>query len=297
MAMRSLTDDMDHYHRAFGVYHRVADRYNVLSQWVNTELRQAFKSMNVNYTDGKEDMKILSIGPGDGEIENQILRILRDGHEPPRPIKATIVEPAVDMVYRYKTRVVKDTAQLTDISYDWRAETLDAYLENGENDGAKFHFISALHSIYYASDMQAAIKDLYGRLEDGGILLMVVISDKSGFGRFGSNFPLMWGSRHHHPTSAQVLAACQNENIPIDQEFITKVQANITPCFNDPQDMTQDGRLLVDFFTHVADFLKDAQPETKKEVLEFLGGKLCAEKREDGQVYFHGDWKAFIIRR
>ena len=68
MAMRSLTDDMDHYHRAFGVYHRVADRYNVLSQWVNTELRQAFKSMNVNYTDGKEDMKILSIGPGDGRL-------------------------------------------------------------------------------------------------------------------------------------------------------------------------------------------------------------------------------------
>ena len=113
-----------------------------------------------------------------GEIENEILKVLHDRKEPFTPIKATIVEPSIDMVNEYKRRVAADAAQQHDVTYDWRAQTLDGYLDRAENYGINFDFISTLHSIYYAVNMQASIKDLYDRLKPGGMMLIVVISGR-----------------------------------------------------------------------------------------------------------------------
>ncbi|XP_038048489.1 histamine N-methyltransferase-like [Patiria miniata] len=292
--MRSLTDDMEHYHKAFGVYHRLADRNNVMGRWVDSQLPQIFKDLNVALAD-QDVLKVLSVGPGDGEIENGILRVLHDEKMQYKNFHVTVVEPAVDMVDKYKARVSADASQQQGMTYDWKTQTLDGYTEG--NKATKFHFISSLHSIYYAEDLQASLKNLFCRLEPGGMMLVVVISDKSGFGQFGKSFPLLWGNRHHHPTSAEVQAACDKESIPVAQEFTIKVRSNITPCFAEPGAMVDDGRLLLDFFSHVADFVRDASPSHLQEVREFLGSDRCSERVEDDQVYFNGDWKALIIKR
>ena len=63
-SIRPLTDDMEYYHRAFGVYDRVADRHNVLINWMETQLKEVVKTMG----DVTGPMRALCIGPGDGKI-------------------------------------------------------------------------------------------------------------------------------------------------------------------------------------------------------------------------------------
>jgi len=292
-SLHSLTGDMEHYHTAFGVYHRAADRDNTLGNWVDTGFRQIVKELDVNTVD-HDSTRVLSIGPGDGAIENRLLRVVRDRREPHDRIHTTVVEPVAEMVDLFKQRVAAEASQ--DMTYDWRTQTLEEYQDTASNQGSKFHFISSVHSIYYVPDLQASLKDLYDRLESKGMMLIVALSDKSGFGGVWRNFPNLQSARDHFPTSREIRAACANQDIPIAEELVIKVRANITPCFADPKDMPEDGRLLLDFFTHVANFVRDASPDLLQEVREFLGSDQCSERRDGDQVYFNADWNVLIIR-
>ena len=111
-----------------------------------------------------------------GEVEDDILKVVRDRNESVHPVTATIVEPSVYMIKEYQNRVDTQGTQLHSISYDWRTETLKAYLENGVNDGEKFHFISAVHSVYYFQDLPGTLRDLYSRLEPGGMMLILAVT-------------------------------------------------------------------------------------------------------------------------
>ena len=42
----------------------------------------------------------------------------------------------------------------------------------------KFHFISAVHSLYYVDEPESAVSFLYDQLEDGGKLLIVMQDGK-----------------------------------------------------------------------------------------------------------------------
>ena len=56
--------------------------------------------------------------------------------------------------------------------------TLDEFKTNQESNPCKFHFISAIHSLYYVDDPQMAVDYLYNLLEDGGKLLIVMQDGK-----------------------------------------------------------------------------------------------------------------------
>ncbi|XP_033637194.1 histamine N-methyltransferase A-like [Asterias rubens] len=294
-SIRPLTDDMEYYHRAFGVYDRVADRHNVLINWMETQLKEVVKTMG----DVTGPMRALCIGPGDGTIENTVLKVLRSRTESSGRVNATVVEPVPDMVSLFKARIAADeTSHQQGMSYAWKTQTLDEFRgEIAGKDEVKFHFISSVHSIYYVPDLEATMKDLYDRLEPGGVMMVIVVSENCGLGRLWKRFPLLGGARQHHPTSAEVEAACSNQNIPVSENFTIKVRSNITACFSKPEDRTEDANLLLNFFTHAVNFVQDAPAELQSEVVEYLGSDACTEKRGGDQMYFIGDWKALIVRR
>ncbi|XP_071792917.1 histamine N-methyltransferase B-like [Asterias amurensis] len=286
MASGKLIGDFDRYHRSFKAYARNSNRLQVTTNFIHTQLRQVMDSIKVNSGDVT---RVLSIGPGDGEVEDEILKVIRDRNEFVHPVEATIVEPSVYMIEEHKNRVDTQGSQLRSISYDWRTETLKAYLENGVNDGVKFHFINAVHSVYYFQDLPGTLRDLYNRLEPGGMMLILVVT-----GTVGAAF----AERYHQPdtTSQKVKASCVKENIPIAHESVIEERTDITDCFDPPEDMSEDGRLLLDFYTHVDNFTKTASPETQAEVLQFLKSDRFSDKK-DGKTLLKGDWEYFIIVR
>uniref|UniRef100_UPI00358EE365 histamine N-methyltransferase-like n=1 Tax=Myxine glutinosa TaxID=7769 RepID=UPI00358EE365 len=69
---------------------------------------------------------------------------------------------------------------------------------------------------------------------------------------------------------------------------------DITNCFN-PK--SEEGKLIVDFLSHTVDLRGTAPPELHQEFLDFLGGKECSEKQEDGTILFNNDWDALIAQK
>ena len=63
--LRSIAEDSNYYHEAFGLYHRLARRNEVFNRWLSAELPEIFKEPNLQVT-GKNPVRVLSIGPGEG---------------------------------------------------------------------------------------------------------------------------------------------------------------------------------------------------------------------------------------
>ena len=89
-------------------------------------------------------------------------------------INNRVVEPAPDQLVHYKALVQSKAQELHGVSCDWRQQTIDQYEKAG--DLTKFHFISAVHSIYYVDDVEGSLMYLYNHLEPGGIMLVIIIS-------------------------------------------------------------------------------------------------------------------------
>ena len=89
-------------------------------------------------------------------------------------INNRVVEPAEDQIVQYKALAQSRAHELRGVSFDWRQQTIQQYEEAG--DATKFHFISAIHSIYYVDDVDSSLMYLYDRLEPGGIMLVIIIS-------------------------------------------------------------------------------------------------------------------------
>ena len=99
-------------------------------------------------------------------IEKLLLRFPR--------INNRVVEPLQEMMVKYKALAQSKSHQLQDVSFDWRLQTLEQYEKTG--DLARFHFISAVHSVYYLSDLESSLAYLYDRLEPGGVMVITLIS-------------------------------------------------------------------------------------------------------------------------
>ena len=72
-----------------------------------------------------------------------------------------------------------------------------------------------------------------------------------------------------------------------------KSRVDITDSF---EEGNENGRAKVDFLAHVVDFHNTASPELQKELMDYLGGPNCAE-RKDGEVLFNNDWDAVIVTK
>ena len=112
-----------------------------------------------------------------GDIESGVLRIFRDSlRPPPDHVLTTVVEPAADKLRLFQERMAQEKAQ--GIELDCKIQTLQDYQSAAENQAARFHLISSVHSIYYVPDLKASLKDLYERLEPNGLMMIIQLSGR-----------------------------------------------------------------------------------------------------------------------
>ena len=89
-------------------------------------------------------------------------------------IKACVVEPSYELIGKYKDRVRRSENTMEDTEYAWYNQSFQEF----KGDGQKYHFISAIHSIYFLGDPEEAIKRLHSLLEQGGMILLLVTAGK-----------------------------------------------------------------------------------------------------------------------
>jgi hypothetical protein len=141
--------------------------------------------------------------------------------------------------------------------------------------------IHAIHSLYYVDCLESTLKHCYyNELKDKGMLAVVL-------------------GHHSHImlTTVSVINKYRSEDKKIRLRFSENVtdvtnrkkwhtERIISPCSIDVTDIFEekyeDGNLLLDFLTCVANFRKTADQEAVKEVLKLL--KDMSTKYDDGRL-------------
>ena len=94
----------------------------------------------------------------------------------------------------------------------------------------------------------------------------------------------------HAITSADIRSYFDRQSIGY-LDFHQPSSLDITKCFDDASD---EGNLLLDFITHVADFRGTVPGDLQRAVLERLASSDISEKK-DGEILLSNDWDAFYI--
>ncbi|XP_071785311.1 histamine N-methyltransferase-like [Asterias amurensis] len=288
LKLRSLFHDPEHYVKAFQVYASLSAKFRVLANWGYNNFPKEVVEQLPFKLKGNEELRVLGVGSGSGEMDSKMLSMLLQKY--PR-ITNRVVEPAVDQIVQYKALVQSKGHELQGVNFDWRQQTLDQYRE-ADRDGAKFHFINAVHSMYYAEDVDSSLMYLYDLLEPGGKLLIITISDDSGFWRLWNHFPGYQDHLMHFISSADVRSSLDRRNISYTQSH-QKSRVEITKCLDET---SEDGNLLVDFLIHIVKFKETASDAQYKEVMEYMLSGECSEKDGD-EVLFINDWDAVMIEK
>ncbi|XP_038068305.1 histamine N-methyltransferase A-like [Patiria miniata] len=283
--LRSLFHDPEYYTKAFHCYAALSAKFSVLANWGETVFGEAVVD-KIKVTLGEnEELRVLGMGSGSGEMDMKMLtKLLRRFPL----INNRVVEPAMDQLVKYKALAQSKAHDLHGVICDWRQQTIDQYEKAG--DSRQFHFISSIHSIYYADDVYRSLMYLYDRLEPGGILLVVTVSDDSGYWRLWNHFPSFQDSLMTFTNSSHIRGSLERRGIPCTQ-YHQRSRVEITQCFDEA---SEEGALVVDFLTHVIKLKETAPAQLYKEVIEYLGSDHCSEKSA-GDVLFNNDWDAVVV--
>ncbi|XP_071507454.1 histamine N-methyltransferase-like [Diadema antillarum] len=289
--LKPLMYDPDYYAKTFHVFAKRSAKFQVLAKWRDTVFPQHVVERLVERFPTDSTISMLGIGSGSGEMDSQMAAKIRDCFQ---SVRNVVIEPAASQLDMYRELIANGKEGFAGIDFDLRQETLEVYRQKQSEMGVhpKYHFISAIHSLYYVDDLNDTIRYLHDCLEEGGILLVIALADSSGLWQ-------LW-QRYSHFQDGNSKMCRQNLRDAFTANAIPftvvrqESRVDVTSCF-DPE--SDEGNLLVDFLSHVCDFRGCAAPELCREVLNYMGSAECSERKGDGTVLFDNDWNAFIAQK
>ncbi|XP_035686850.1 histamine N-methyltransferase-like [Branchiostoma floridae] len=227
--------------------------------------------------DSGTDARVLGIGSGSGEVDSIILKKLLQRHN---SVYNRVVEPAEDLIERYKARVREDTS-LQAVEFDWRQQTAEEYFLTEEPVTTTFNLVHAVHVLYHVKDLHATLRNMWEQLADGGHMVVQIKSDNGVGGRL---YDKMWehfgeGDRLKSVfrMSCDIKEWLDNMGIGYDtSEEDTNI--NVTECF---KENSETGMRLLEFFT-LTPYIAN-EPELRSTVLEYIRNNSSVV---GDQVYF-----------
>ncbi|XP_041481066.1 histamine N-methyltransferase B-like [Lytechinus variegatus] len=286
--MKSILTDPDYYTKMFQVYAKKSNKFSHLVNWteevfpkmVLEKLRESFSA--------KTQINMLGIGTGSGEMDRKMAASI-NAHF--KSVRNVVVEPAKRQLEIYHSALEETKSEFSGIDFDLRQMVFDKYREQEGKRPPKYHFISAIQSIYYIDDINDTLRYLYDCLEDGGVMLITTLSDMGGFRQVWSSFPQIQDVVGPYPGTNDIRKHLSDLNIPFE-ENLQKSQADITSCF---QEGSKEGQLIIDFLSQIIDLRGTAPSALYREVVEKLGSDQCSERKADGTVLLNNDWDAFVV--
>ncbi|NXS60738.1 HNMT methyltransferase, partial [Brachypteracias leptosomus] len=286
--MKCLASDRARYVQSFCAFLANSTEHQSMREFMERQLPGVIESIG----NRKSTINILSVGGGAGEIDLLILSKVRARY-PGVTINNDVIEPSADQVLKYKERVA-ETSNLENIKFTWHEETADDYESrmNAEKKPKKWDFIHMIQMLYYVKDIPATIQYFHSLLETQGKLLIIVLSENSGWEtlwrKYSSSFPL--GDLCSYISSADMKRILDSAGLKYQAHELPSY-LDITSCFVEGN---KDGELLLDFLTEICDFSKTAPPELKHQIMEELRKPECSEKR-DGKVLFNNNLSVVVI--
>ncbi|XP_070553905.1 histamine N-methyltransferase-like [Ptychodera flava] len=289
--IRSIYHDPEYYAKSFQKYAELSSKFHVLADWCDLVFPDVVcGKLESVHARSQSTFRMLGVGSGSGEMDLSMMSHLRKLFP---SIQNVAVEPTTDHVEKYQSLFRAKQHLLEGVETEWREQTLEGF-KKSVGSSVSYHFISAIHSLYYVDDYRASLRYLYDMLEDGGVMLIVVVSDDSGFWRLWKKFSYLEDSRMKFINSEHMRKALDDIGVKY-QSLRQRSRVVATECFKADSEV---GNLVLDFLIHVMHFRKTAPPELQKEVLDYLETSDCCDPRdENGEILFNNDWEAIIVQK
>lgn len=231
-------------------------------------LREATSVANFN---------VLSIGSGTGEIDLEIIRIIRKEMERRNDCKKVsidnrAIEPNASHLATYE-ETLRNLTELksSQFTFDLRKITFEEYKNSTTDDPIRFDLIHFIHSIYYFDMEDALLHCFEKQLKEHGKVLAIVTGGRDIFYsvalqcRIALGFPkeeLIHGLETIKPVM-KLIVKHQWKHDKHTQEY----SVDVTEVFD--KDSTQ-GNLLLDFLTHKTNYRKSTDENQVQELLNLI---------------------------
>ncbi|NXG75760.1 HNMT methyltransferase, partial [Baryphthengus martii] len=286
--MKGLASNPDRYVQSFRIFLANSTEHQCMREFMERQLPGVIASIG----NGKSTINILSVGGGAGEIDLLILSKVQARY-PGVTINNDVIEPSADQISKYKERVA-GTSNLENVKFTWHKETAYEYESrmNAEKKSKKWDFIHMIQMLYYVKDIPAMIRYFHSLLETQAKLLIIVVSETSGWESLWRKFASFLPSEGvcTYISSADIKRILDAAGLKYQVHELPS-HMDITSCFIEEN---KDGELLLDFLTEICDFSKTAPPELKQQVIEQLRKPECSEQR-DGKVLFSNNLSVIVI--
>nr|XP_054771834.1 histamine N-methyltransferase A-like [Lytechinus pictus] len=289
--VKSIRCDPDHYTKAFKIVTDKCNMYEFLGNWVQSEFPSLVLDKLAGSFSAETPINMLGVGSGSGETDSKLAASIKTRF---RSVRNVVVEPAEKMLDIYRALIDGNKSDFEGIEFDLRQLGIDEFRAQEGDHPAKYHFISTIQSLYYAADFEDTIRYLYDCLEEGGIMLIIIVSDTCGSWRLWNRVPLIMQTSTGSFFCASDVRQCLSSQGIHFEENHQGFNLDITSCF---EEGSEEGALLLDFITEIIDFRGSVSPDFLKEVMEYMGSDQCSERKEDGTIFFNKNWDALVVQK
>ncbi|KAM8857283.1 histamine N-methyltransferase-like [Synchiropus picturatus] len=280
------TDDLV---KTFKFYLEKSGEHEAILETMQKVLPDDFERM----VEGKNNLDILGIGSGGGQVDIQILNLLQE-FCPGVSISSDIVEGSCELVEDFK-ELVKKTPSLKDVPFTWHVMHSEGYVKRGrakaQKDIKKFDFIHMVQMIYYVKNLDDSLLFYRRALKPNGRIMIIIEADGGGWDTLWTTFKkeLLVGPNEEYRCSRDIVASLKKHGMEFEEHDIPN-SFEVTECF-DGNDST--GNSLLNYMTNRKNFQEAFSEEVKKEMLKVIQYKCSTEK--DGKIFFDSSLKMIVI--
>ncbi|XP_061082464.1 histamine N-methyltransferase-like [Conger conger] len=285
---KCLADDNNRYLKSFRLFLERSSEHQCMLDFIHGVLPDILASIG----GGRSSLNILGVGSGAGEIDLQMLSQLQLKH-PGLKVDNEVVEPSDEMLYNYKVLVSK-TPNLEHVNFKWNKMTASEFENHWQekNLTKKMDFIHMIEMLYFVADPHATVSFFRSLLNDNGKLIIILASDKSGWGKLWKMYKadLCKGDTSYCVTTGDFKSFLDADGIKY-KTYLLPSQMDITECFREGDER---GELLLDFLTGLVDFTRSAPPDLRAGVMDLLRHPDCSAEA-DGKIVFNNTLEVLVL--
>ncbi|XP_031548811.1 histamine N-methyltransferase-like [Actinia tenebrosa] len=283
MIMAEATDFplKDSYTLSFKAYHNVSEEHNENLAFLRQHIPTALQKLQLGKN--KPVLNILSIGAGDGFIDQEILKIVQEGYLNAGDkqlqeveILNTAVEPNSKFFGQYKESIErrsdrsKGPPHQRPVKFDLKLMSFEEYT-GSKHDQNQYDIVHAIHSLYYVESMESTLKHCYyNELGEKGLIVCLLGND-SDLPAVTSKILKKYRAEYQRNPCRDNAAAnfihFAEKNSMKYEKVVVPFSVDVTSVVDES---SEEGGHLLDFCTHEVNYRQTADQNELQEVLRKL---------------------------
>ncbi|MDZ8257172.1 MAG: methyltransferase domain-containing protein [Nostoc sp. ChiQUE01b] len=225
------------------------------------------------------EVSILSVGPGPGEFDKQVIYFLKQYVGEGQTLKYVLVEP--NHIHRQMFEATMQSADVSTVHFEMHPKTIEEFQTNEQ-----FDCIHYTHSIYHmpGQERQLILESL-NLLKDGGVLLITLDTEEAVIFTLIAKYAEVVGNEQYWQEGSSQMMESKKlseiiDDIGLSYKFETYPEyLDVSACF---EQNSEEGRVLMDFLFQAN--LRDAPAELNQQLLSLVD-KVAVEQNDRKMLY------------